>query len=144
MTTEKKITANEWLEQFMQMDRSIRIPPAVPKRRSKQTFKVTRHQSREMKIVSGQTPNMIRAMYVPESDFNRTPVIDPEDHTLTKEVGPHDRYNPDEGYRTGKATESATGAGNKRKYRERRVNGGGTNKETEVSAEAWLKQFKGE
>jgi hypothetical protein len=104
--------------------------------------KIQRHQSREQQIVSGQTSNPTRAMYVPESKWNVTPVIDPEKHELTREVGPNDRYNSRINYRTGKKTATATGEGNKTNYRGRRAYGGGNNRPNNKTLEQLLEEYR--
>lgn len=115
----------DWLEYVVAKEKELKRPPDPIK---KHKPKITRMTSRRMMVVNGQTPNPIRAMYTPENEYNQTPVIAPEDHTLTREVGPNDRYNPTEGYRAGKDTSTATGKGNKRNRPGRRANGGGNNK----------------
>jgi hypothetical protein len=127
----------DWLEYMAQAEKQIKKTPDPLK---KHKPKVTRHMSRRMRTVSGQTPNPIRAMYVPENEYNRTPTIEPEKHTLTREVGPHDQYNPDEAYRGGKATVEPTKS-NKRAYPGRRTNGGGDNKSIEALTEEFMKGF---
>lgn len=112
---------------FRRLAVELKVPP-FPLRGYRP--KVTRMQSREQRIVSGQTKNPTRAMYVPESDWNATPIINPEEHVLTREVGPNDRYNSRQNFRTGKATNTANGEGNKTRYRGRRAYGGGSNRST--------------
>lgn len=124
----------DWLEYVVQQEKELKRPPFPIK---KHKPKITRMQSRRMRTVSGQSPNPIRAMYTPENEYNATPVINPEEHELTKEVGPKDRYNPIEGYRGGKATVEPTKS-NKTKYPGRRAYGGGTNK----SIDALTEEFK--
>src|SRR5216684_4028664 len=64
----------EWLEYVQAADREIRRPPATPKRRMP---KIARMQSREGRIVSGQSPNTIRAIYVPErKSYRRTDTVE--------------------------------------------------------------------
>lgn len=125
----------DWLEYIAKAEKELKRPPNPPKRRQP---KVTRHQSREARIVSGQTKNPIRAIYQPESQYSQTPTINPDEHTLTREVGPADRYNPTGRYRGGKATIEPVES-NKTRNRGRRANGGGTNKS--ASADEWLKQY---
>jgi hypothetical protein len=127
---------DDWLEYVAKLQKDLKKPPVPTKRRQP---KITRMKSRRMRIVDGQTPSTIRAIYGTETKYNATPTIDPKDHTLTREVGPSDRYNPDEGYRAGKATVEPTQS-NKTRYPGRRHNGGGTNKPS-VTAEEWAAQF---
>lgn len=108
-------------------ERAIGRPPFPTKRRQP---KITRHMSRQQRIATGQSPNTIRSIYVPESKWNATPVINPEEHELTREVGPGDDFNRT--YRTGKSTRTATGEGNKRQYPNRRAAGGGNNRRTKA------------
>ncbi len=119
----------EWLEYVQAADREIRRPPATPKRRMP---KIARMQSREGRIVSGQSPNTIRAIYVPESRWNVTPLLD-ENATTTREVGPNDQYNPAQNFRSGKATGEPTQS-NKTSRRGSRANGGGRNGKTDWAA----------
>jgi hypothetical protein len=126
---------NDWLEYIAAAQKEIKRAPAPLKRHKP---KVTRHQSRNMQIVSGQTSNPIRAMYQPESRYSVTPTLR-DDATTTREVGPNDQYNPSEGYRGGKATVEPTQS-NKRNYPGRRHNGGGTNKPS-ATAEEWLTEY---
>lgn len=126
----------DWLQYMAKAEKELKRPPSPPRRRQP---KITRMQSRRMRTVSGQTPNAIRAMYTVESKYNQTPTISSEDHELTREVGPSDRYNPDEAYRGGKATIEPTQS-NKTRNPGRRAHGGGTNKPS-ATAEQWLKEF---
>jgi len=124
----------DWLEYVVQKEKELKRPPNPTKRHQP---KVTRMQSRRMRTVSGQTPNPIRAIYTVENQYNATPTINREEHTLTREVGPKDQYNPTEGYRGGKATVEPTKS-NKTSRPGRRAYGGGNNK----SIDALTEEFK--
>jgi hypothetical protein len=96
----------EYLEFVAEADRDIRRPSDPPKRRQP---KIIRHSSRRQRTADSQTPNLTRAMYVPESAWNQTPLAD-DDFVGTREVGPGDVNNSATTWRTGKATgESPTG-----------------------------------
>jgi hypothetical protein len=109
---------------FRRVAAELKVPPDPMKGRRP---KITRMMSREQRIVFGQTANTIRAIYGTESKWNETPLLR-DDATTTREVGPNDRYNARQNYRTGKATGEPT-VSNKRAYRGRRAYGGGTNKQ---------------
>jgi len=118
-------------------ERDITRAP-VPTRRHQP--KITRHVSREQRIANSQSRNPIKAIYTDESKYNQTPVVHDEDErTMTREVGPGDEHNST--YRSGKATQSATGAGNKRSRPYNRANGGGRNKPTKTDYEALADKF---
>lgn len=91
-------------EEFLaEKERDIKRPPSPPKRRQP---KIIRNVSPMQRIALNQTPNLVRAMYVPEHERNQTPTND--DLVGTHEVGPGDEHN--NVYRAGKATiESPTG-----------------------------------
>jgi hypothetical protein len=102
----RKMNEADFLEFVAEADRAIRKPTDPPKRRQP---KIIRHSSRRQRTASSQTPNLTRAMYVPESAWNQTPLAD-EDFVGTREVGPGDVNNSETNWRTGKATgEAATG-----------------------------------
>lgn len=102
-------------EEFLaDKERDIKRPPAPPKRRQP---KIIRNMSQNQRIALSQTPNLTRAMYVPESDWNQTPVND--DLVGTHEVGPGDVHNNT--YRAGKATIEAPTGYSKSKKRPRRT-----------------------
>jgi hypothetical protein len=124
----------DWLEYVVQKEKELKRPPNPTKRHQP---KVTRHQSRRMRTIAGQTPNPIRAMYTTENEYNATPLA-PEKPTWAgdsgREVGPKDQYNPTEGYRGGKATVEPTKS-NKTSHPGRRAYGGGTNKSIDALTE---------
>jgi hypothetical protein len=91
---------DEWLQYVQDQAKELKRPPATPKSRMP---RVQRMQSPRMRRIAGQTPNMTRAIFVPESEHTRTPTK-PLEWRGTHEVGPGDKYNND--YRAGKATES--------------------------------------
>jgi hypothetical protein len=124
---------NEWLEYVEAQKKMLKRPPATPKRRMP---RITRNTSPAMRRVNSQTPNAIRAMYVPESKWNVTPLLD-ENATTTREVGPNDQYNPASGFRSGKATGEPIQS-NKTTRRGARANGGGKNSKKDWSAIAAL------
>jgi hypothetical protein len=98
----------DWLEYVAAAERDIKKPPDTPKRRMP---KVTRHQSTRQRTAESQTPNLTRAMYVPESKWNETPLA-PEGFVGTRNVGPNDRH-ANVTWRTGKATGESTVGYNK-------------------------------
>src|SRR5579863_7767279 len=104
--TKKQMLPADWLEYVAQAEKDIKKPSDPPKRRQP---KITRMASRRQRIANSQTPNIIRAMYVPESKWAVTPLAD-EKFVGTREVGPDDVHNSATSWRTGKATgEAPTG-----------------------------------
>lgn len=141
LTAEEKRRVGEIaaLLYFRNLAQELKVPP-FPLRGYRPH--ITRHQSREQRIVSGQTKNPTRAMYVPETKWNATPVLeDPENHLLTREVGPGDQYN-DRNFRSGKKTSTATGEGNKTRYRGRRTYGGSNRSSGGKSLEELLAEYE--
>src|SRR5712691_3674859 len=85
---------------FAELAKELKVPP-FPLRGYRP--KIIRHQSQRQRIVSGQSANPTRAIYVPESKWNITPIDKhPEKTYYTREVGPADVHNPSGSFRSGK------------------------------------------
>lgn len=88
-----------WLEYIQRKSAELKRAPDPIKGHKP---RVTRHQSPRMRRIQGQTPNPVRAAYVPESDSSRTPTK-PNGWKGTKAVGGNCE-NPNAGH--GKETAS--------------------------------------
>jgi hypothetical protein len=122
-------------EMLAGMEADIKRPPEnkPPKRRQP---KIKRMLSARQQIAMSQTPNMYRAIFVPEHERNQTPTM-PIEWRGTKEVGPNDRYGSrHESWRTGKATIEAVTGYSKTKYRDY----GKLDQKTTPSGEAVIKR----
>jgi hypothetical protein len=122
-----KLTEREMqlLEEFARRERDIkRVDFPLKAHRPK----IIRNQSREQRVAEHQSPNSVHAVYVPESRWNVTPILE-EGAFTTREVGPNDRYS-DRRSIPAKSTNTANGDGNKTRNSRRRYAGGGSNRKS--------------
>jgi hypothetical protein len=99
----------EWEQHLIDTGNSLRRPANPIKRHQP---KVTRHSSRRMRQVSGQQIDPVKAIFQPENQFNRTPLLEDGTET-TREVGPGDVNNSNVTWRTGNMTVEPSINGNK-------------------------------